>query len=264
MRLFLYFLLLSFTLSSCDLVTAIKKQVKSQKTDESSASEGVSGTNQSKNGRVKYYYENGGLKSVVNYENGVKVGVSHTYYPSGEKQYEIPYKNGMKDGIVKWFYKEGSLYRETSYEKGVKNGLQKFYWGNGVLKAEILYRNNMPAKGLKEYSNKGFLKKQPRIVVETVDLLAQSNEYLVKFRLSDESSKVQFYIGELLDGVYLPQNVKAHLAPINTEKGVGIIRTSIPRGNFIKKTLHVIAVKKTSFKNQLILTTDYNLSVVND
>lgn len=215
------------------------------------------------NGTVKYYYSGGELKSIVHYKDSLKTGISHTFYPSGQKQYEIPYKDGMKEGIVKWFYKSGQIYRETPYKRGKKCGIRKCYWESGALKAEVPLKNDMLGTGLKEFTQSGKLKKIPNIVVEKVVKSSQKGEYVLKFRLSDQSSRVDYYVGKLVEGKYLPKGFHKELRPVQSASGVGTFSFSVPKGSFLHKSITIVADKKTAYSNHLIITKDYTVSVRN-
>ncbi|PKQ63139.1 hypothetical protein BZG02_10275 [Labilibaculum filiforme] len=206
-----------------------------------------------KNGIKKYYFDTGELKSIVEYKDNKKVGVSTTYYKSGEKQYDIPYVDGMKHGLVNWYYKNGKVYRETSYAKGKKNGYQKKFWDKGTLKSELLYKNDLPAIGLKEINNQGKEKSTPFIKVEKIDLIKSQKEYVLKFRLSNARKKVQFYQGKLIDGQFFPADGRGFQA-MQTVAGVGELRISVPKGFTIEKDIHIVAVEKTSYQNDRILS----------
>jgi hypothetical protein len=215
-----------------------------------------------KNGEKKYYYNTGELKSIVNYKNNKKVGVSHTFYPSGEKQYDIPYVDGMKHGKVIWYYKSGKVYRETDYVKGKKTGMQRKYWENGQLKSEMPFKNSLPGKGLREIGNTGKEKKVAYIKVEKIDKLASAGKYILKFRLSNGRKKVKFYAGTLSEGKYFSELGKG-IMEMKTVSGVGEFVFHIPPGFQVIKDFQVIAVESTSYKNKRIISKKVPISVRN-
>jgi hypothetical protein len=240
-----------FLLSSCDLFSkkASKeesgKQIEAVKTSDSKG----------KNGIQKYYFGTGELKSIVHYKDNKKVGMSETFYQSGEKQYDIPYVDGMKQGLVKWYYKDGKVYRETSYLKGKKEGPQKKFWTNGRLKSEMNYHEDMLSLGIKEYAKSGKEKSVPTIKVEKIDLLKTSQEYVLRFKLSNGRKNVQFYQGELIDGKFFPAKGGRGFAMLKTVGGVGELRMRISKGFVTDKKIPIVAVEKTAYQNDRILTT---------
>ncbi|WP_321317737.1 hypothetical protein [Labilibaculum sp.] len=254
-----------FLITSCDLIVGgvnLIKKVSEKKieTHENKVSEQL--TPKVKNGTKKYYFGTGELKSIVEYKDNKKVGISTTFYKTGEKQYDIPYVDGMKHGVVLWYYKDGKVYRETNYEKGKKNGFQKKFWENGKLKSELLYKNDMLGVGLKEYAKTGKEKSEPYIKVEKIDLLKTKEEYVFKFRLSNGRNKVQFYQGKLIDGKFLPIGTRG-LVELKTTAGVGELRIPISKGFNIEKNIPIVAVEKTTYQNDRILSVMVPVSIRN-
>jgi len=215
------------------------------------------------NGEVRYKFPSGKLKSIVNYKNNRKVGVSYSFYETGEKQYEIPYVDGKKHGIVKWFYKSGKLYRATSYEGGLKHGVQKKYWESGKIKSEMDYIDNMMCSGLKEFTNKGKQKAEPQILVKHVNLISQSSMYHLELSMNKRFSHVEFYIGQLVNGKCLPTKVNSSLSELETKKGKAVFKFSIPKGHSADREIPIVAVVKTSYQNHYVLTTKAKVSLRN-
>jgi hypothetical protein len=251
-----------FILSSCDFI--IEKFSKKDDVVEQSFTIDSSSTDSKLiNGEVRYKFPSGKLKSIVNYKDNKKVGVSHSFYETGEKQYEISYVDGKKHGVVKWFYKSGKLYRATSYKEGLKQGAQKKYWESGKIKSQMDYMDNMMCIGLKEFTNKGKQKAEPQIVIKHVNLLRQTNMYHLELSLNKKFKNVQFYIGELVNGKCLPVKVNAFVSELETKKGKAIFKFSIPRGHSADRDIPIVAVVKTSYQNHYILSTKTNVSVRN-
>jgi hypothetical protein len=215
------------------------------------------------NGKVRYKFTSGKLKSIVNYKDNKKVGTSHTYYETGEKQYEIPYVNGKKDGLVKFFYKSGRLYRSTTYKEGLKQGLQKKYWEIGKIKSEMRFEKDMMCKGLREITKAGKQKAEPKIIVKHVNLLDQSGMYHLELSMNKKYKYVQFYIGDLLNGKCLPVKVRSHLSGLETKKGKATFAFSVPKGRHINRDIPIVAVVKTLYQNHYILSVKTNVSIRN-
>ncbi|WP_320019587.1 hypothetical protein [Labilibaculum manganireducens] len=245
-------------LNSCDLLSGKSKEQADSKMIETKDTVKLN----VKNGIKKYYFGTGELKSFVEYKDNKKVGVSETFYKTGEKQYDIPYVDGMKHGVVLWYYKDGKVYRETNYVKGKKNGFQKKFWENGKLKSELLYKNDMLGVGLKEYAKTGKEKSEPYIKVEKIDLLKTKEEYVLKFRLSNGRNKVQFYQGKLIDGKFFPIGTRG-LAELKTIAGVGELRIPISKGFNIEKNISIVAVEKTTYQNDRLLSIIVPVSIRN-
>jgi len=251
-----------FILSSCDFILE-KFSQKDVTVEQSFTVDSSSTDSKNINGEVRYKYPSGKLKSIVNYKDNKKVGISMTFYESGEKQYEIPYVDGKKHGEVKWFYKSGRLYRSTPYENGVKQGSQKKYWENGKIKSEMDFENDMMCMGLKEFTNTGKQKTEPQIRVKHVNRLRESSMYHLELSLDKKFSDVQFYIGSLINGKSLPVKVNSYMSELETKKAKAVFKFSIPKGGSINREIPIVAVVKTSYQNYYILKTKANVSVRN-
>lgn len=78
------------------------------------------------------------------------------YYQNGQVRSEHPMLNGNPYGTVKYFYLNGRLESELKiYNKSGKM-IQKHYYKNGILKLNIVYKNNLPYI-LKSYDSLGSL-----------------------------------------------------------------------------------------------------------
>ncbi|MRT92669.1 toxin-antitoxin system YwqK family antitoxin [Ancylomarina sp. 16SWW S1-10-2] len=259
---FILILISVFVLSSCDFIR--DKFSSKEKVDDKSEIVDLSSSDKNLlNGKVRYKFPSGKLKSIVNYKDNIKVGISHVYYESGEKQYEIPYVNGKKDGLVKWFYKSGKLYRSTSYKKGLKHGLQKKYWESGKIKSKMLFESNMMCTGLEEITKTGKVKAEPKIIVNHVNLLNKSNEYRLELSLDKKYRSVEFYIGKLLDDKCLPVKASSYLSGLETKKGKATFVINVPSGSRLSREIPIVAVAKTSYQNYYVLNTVVNVSVRN-
>ncbi|MCZ4694797.1 hypothetical protein DWB61_12255 [Ancylomarina euxinus] len=255
-------LLLIFLLSSCDFIVE-KFSKKNDVVEQSFSIDSSSTDSKSINGEVRYKFPSGKLKSIVNYKDNKKIGISHSFYETGEKQYEIPYVDGKKHGEVKWFYKSGKLYRSTSYIAGAKHGPQRKYWEDGKIKSEMNYMDNMMCAGLKEFTNIGKQKEEPQIKVKHVNLLRDSDMYHLELSLNMKFKNVQFYIGELLNGKSLPVKVNSFMSELETKKGKAIFKFSIPKGRNANRDIPIVAVVKTAYQNYYILSTKTNVNVRN-
>lgn len=215
-----------------------------------------------KNGVKKYKYDNGNVKSIVTYKDGKKVGMSNTFYKSGEKQYDIPYQDGKKHGKVIWYYKSGKVYRETDYKLGKKDGYQRKYWESGKLKSEMIFKNGMLSTGLKEITSSNKIKSTPKIVVDKINRISATEEYILRFRLSNDRKKVSYYIGELIDGKYFPEKGRGYME-LDSKSGVAELTFNISKGAQLIKDIHVIAVESTPYQNKRILSVSVPISVRN-
>lgn len=214
-----------------------------------------------RHGPTKNYNTEGQLLSVVSYVNNVKEGTVTNYYvPSGNVSSTFEYIEGIKQGDEIWFYESGKEYRVTPYVDGKMNGIQKFYYESEQLMAEVPYKNNYPGKGLKEYREDGSLiEDYPTIIVTKEDHLATANSVLLKFTLSNKSTDVKFYRGNLDEGIYLTEE----LAEMATQGGMTQISFNLPRGARVDQRVWVAARFESRFGNPCIINTSYNLQIFN-
>ena len=246
-------------LNSCDFITSKSKELKNSKVVVAEKTT----VSKVKNGKKKYHFATGELKSIVEYKDNKKIGVSETFYKTGEKQYSIPYLDGMKHGVVKWYYKDGNVYRETNYKRGKKDGSQKKFWENGKLKSELFYKRNLLSVGLKEISKSGKEKLTPYIKVEKINLMKTKEEYVLRFRLSNGRKNVKFYQGKLIEGKFFPEKGGRGFKELETKSGVGELRMAVSKGSNIDKQIPIIAMESTAYQNKRVLSIIVPVSIRN-
>ena len=73
-----------------------------------------------------WFYEDGSVKAICRYENGVLHGISIHYYENGNIKLKETYKNGLLEGLTKIYNEEGKVIKEEYYTEGelIK---EKFY-----------------------------------------------------------------------------------------------------------------------------------------
>lgn len=92
-------------------------------------------------GNYVSYYENGQIKSDVNYREGVLTGNFKYFHPNGKISKEGTYFAGKEDGLVKCYFENGELKRSTDFNFGKKDGLEKIFNEKGELTYEIEYKD---------------------------------------------------------------------------------------------------------------------------
>ena len=181
-----------------------------------------------KHGIQKRFYRHGSLYSAIPYDHGMKVGTAYTYYPAAE---------GVKP--VVW--------KEQSYKKNVLNGACKRYHKDGILQAEYEYKNGNPAIGLKEYSQSGKAIKQLTLILSAN---RTATGYYVTARLSNNTKKVDFFIGKSVEGKYLPDGLKG----LQVKNGLGEIIVDAS-----KKKVTITAVYMSRYRNRCLVSKTINL-----
>lgn len=182
----------------------------------------------------------------------IKHGIQKRYYLHGSLYSEIPYVAGEKQGTAFTYYQaaldsEPQVWKEQSYEKNELNGTCKRYHRDGTLQAEYDYKNGLRAVGLREYSESGKEIEQPKLFL-TKHRVATG--YLIEARLSDDVDNLDFFIGELTEGKYLPKKMKA----LQTRNDVGEIVVSQTSG-----TVTITAEYSTRYRNRGVVSKSVEL-----
>ena len=211
-------------------------------------------------GEYTRYAKSGKVLSVMNFKNRKLEGRAVKFYKDGiTKRSELNYSVGRLEGIQKRFYKSGALYKEEMYVGGKRNGITKKYREGGNLMSEAMFRDGFAGTDLKEYLTNGKLKKiYPVIVIEEEDNLAKNGTYKVKVFLSDKSQKVEFYLGELDDGMYLNDNM---LRQYTEDDGVLIFAIYLEKGEIAVGEYDIIAKVITRLNNVYITTRKHALRI---
>lgn len=187
------------------------------------------------------YHANGKVQNEVPVKEGRRNGEAREYYENGKLAATIEYKDDIKNGWSRWYYPDGILYQEAQYADNKKNGIEKKYHNTGELMAILKWKNGEALPGLKEYQPDGKEVKQPEI-------RAQLKGNQLEVRLSNGSSQVQFYEGLLGDDEFLDP---AKHPVLETVDGVA-------RLPWKGQPVHVIASRKSNFKNPQLLRYSHN------
>ena len=177
----------------------------------------------------------------------IKHGTQKRYYRHGSLYSEIPYVAGKRDGLAITYYPvtvdaKSIVWKEQAYKDDNLEGICKRYHRNGELQAEYEYKNGLPAVGLQEYYQSGNPVKLPELVLNKTRTL---EIFYITARLSDSSKNVDYFIGDLVEGKYLPANLKG----LQVVNGVGEILVSLTT-----KQVTITAVKFTKYKNRYIVS----------
>ncbi len=185
----------------------------------------------------------------ITYKNGVRQGLMKTFYMSGKLRQTFWYEKGLRQDSSRWYFEEGQLFRTTPYKNDTIDGIQKQYFRTGQLKDEIGYKKGLRTTYFKEYSKDGKLVTgYPKLDVQTKDNYKTNGTFIVTLKLSDNSTKVKFFRGDISSEVF----DSAHCKRINAIKGVGSLvlkKTGKPQS----QSLGVIAEVLTLYGNNLLI-----------
>jgi len=87
-------------------------------------------------GVIKWYHENGKLKSEEDYKEGKKDGKWKELFENGNVKETGSYENGQKEGIWKSYYTNGKLKHEGKYVFDRKVDIWKTNYYDGTLENE--------------------------------------------------------------------------------------------------------------------------------
>jgi antitoxin component YwqK of YwqJK toxin-antitoxin module len=210
------------TKSEVDSIEIIKKPFKNSPNVIEFEIPVFKGTN-TRHGVQKRYYQHGSLYSRIPYINGKREGIAYTYYPA------------LKGT-------EPEVWKEQPYINDTLNGMCRRYFKDGTLQAEYEYKCGLPAIDLKEFNEYGKPAKLPELVLSKNKA---GKDFLISVRLSNNSKNVNYFIGNLIDGKYLPEGLKG----LQVRDGVGEIL--VPAGT---KSITITAVYLTSYQNRYIVS----------
>jgi len=217
---------------------------------------------QKKDGIIKSYRKNGTLFSEVTMKNGVRNGMSRNFFANEKVSIEANYKDDKKDGLYRQFYENGTLMKEIEYKENQIDGLSKKFRDDGKPAWQARFSNDSPCSDLVEYYLNGTKKTEyPTIVMESIDRLKDLGEFTLNIRLSDGSTTVTFYEGQLTATGCL--DISKCREIYTPKKGKCSLEYHLVPGAFVMEELHLIAVVKTAQSNTYITTTSYNLSISN-
>ncbi|WP_370086480.1 toxin-antitoxin system YwqK family antitoxin [Ekhidna sp.] len=159
-----------------------------------------------KHGEVRQYTKDQRLKTVVNYNQGIKHGTSYLYHDDGETVLlAMPYVNGKREGVSEKFYENGNLYASTSYMNDKLHGPRKLFYSNSQSKAVINYGYGHVGIGTVEYLINGEEK-------EAITITTQKEGSKIWLDTSSPCKDTQFYIGSLIEDTFLnpvDKNIKS-------------------------------------------------------
>ena len=103
----------------------------------------------------KYYYPDGKINRITNYDKGVKNGRSVSYNKNGNLVSDVNYKNGKFFDTVKFYYPNGQLNFKEYYDaNSFEQGEFKLWYKSGKLSQYgIMHNGKLVGKWMKYYEN---------------------------------------------------------------------------------------------------------------
>jgi hypothetical protein len=191
---------------------------------------------------IKQYMSGQLLVKEVTFKNGVREGLMKSFYQNGKLRQTFWYGNGLRQDSAKWYYEEGEVFRSTPYKNDTIDGTQKQYYRNGRLKARLSYKKGLRTLFLEEFTQDGTLVTgYPGLVVNIRDEYRSNGVYRISLALSDKSTKVKYYRGDLSDGVF----DTARCREIKTIKGIGNLelrKTGSPKSGYVGVIAEILTI----------------------
>lgn len=197
---------------------------------------------------IKQYMSGKYLIKEITFKNGVREGLMKSFYQTGEVRQTFMYRNDLREDSSIWYYQEGQLFRTTPYKRDTIDGIQKQYYRTGRLKAKLGYSKGLRTTFFQEFTAEGKLVGgYPSLVVNTTDNYKTKGIFRISLELSNKSTNVRFWSGDLANGLFDTTRCKK----INTIKGIGIIdlkKTGSKKSSYVG----VIAEILTNFGNNYL------------
>jgi uncharacterized protein len=106
-------------------------------------------------GEWKWFYNDGTLKELTRYENGLRQGVSELYHPNGKVQYKFSYKEDEMEGEFTGYKLHGGINETATMKAGKLDGPAKLYFADGTIRAELEYKLGKMNGELRQYTIDG-------------------------------------------------------------------------------------------------------------
>ncbi len=88
---------------------------------------------------VVTYFDNGNIKSVIHYKNGVRDGIAKFYWENGNIKQELSYFNGKVNGLVRNYDENGVLRELYNIENGKREGPTSYFDSTGTYIKDVFY-----------------------------------------------------------------------------------------------------------------------------
>lgn len=200
-----------------------------------------------KHGEVKQYTKDQRLKTIVNYNQGIKHGTSYLYHDDGETVLlAMPYINGKREGISEKFYENGNLYASTSYKNDKLHGPRKLFYSNNEPKAIINYGYGHVGIGTIEYLIGGEEK-------EAITIVTEREGSRIWLDTSSPCKNPRFYIGSLIEDTFLDP-VSKNIKSLMRENNRYYVDTEVFTPSYLKYQ-DIVCSCESSQGNPIVLNT---------
>jgi len=120
-------------------------------------------------GKWESYYEDGTIKEISNFSDGLRNGEIIIFYPNGMKELEYKEVNDKVEGELRVYYPSGQLKKTIPYSDNLKSGPFKVYYNSGGIKEEGTYTTNKLNGLYKQYYETGELLEEASLINDYYD-----------------------------------------------------------------------------------------------
>jgi hypothetical protein len=167
---------------------------------------------------IRQYMSDRLLVKEVTFKNGVRQGLMKSFYQTGEVRQTFSYKNGLREDSSIWYFLEGQKFRATPYKRDTIDGVQVQYYRTGRVRAKLGYSKGMRTTFFQEFTPEGkIVGGYPTIIANTKDDYKSQGIFKVMLSLSDKSTGVRYWRGDMSNGVFDTTLCKR----IKSLKGIG-------------------------------------------
>jgi len=138
------------------------------------------------------YHNNGQIENEMNYKNGKANGLWRGYYKTGEIKVEFYCEDGKFHGDMVGYYKNGQPAEKSKYNKDLLNGNSILYFKDGTIKSLGEYKNDIRYGKWVDYFENG----QPWVEVAYYD----TTGYVIIVNSWDRNGKLTLKSG---NGLYI-------------------------------------------------------------
>lgn len=173
-------------------------------------------------GTFKYYHENGKLKSVTDFIQGVHKVKTTIYYDNGHKASEGSYIDQQKDGVWNYYNQNDILVKVEGYNAGSRHGLWKTYSPeDGVLLEECEFANGLRNGSYKTYYTNG------KISLDETYLNGKTNGKSTAYYPNGNISVTGNYLKGWRDGEWHQYDVNGKIRNTTVYKGKQLVNTYV-------------------------------------
>lgn len=182
-------------------------------------------------------------------------GLTTYYFENGKIKSEVNFKNGVKHGEVKTYFESGELYSIENFKNGALHGKKQKFTTTGVLMYEAYYSNGVHSKNTKLFDYQGKKITTPKLKFSHQDLRLQNGTVVIKIEVEPKKG-VRKSVFHLTTKLPNGENLNAE---INVKKGVGYHTLYIsPRQQYISK-IYITARCRMKSGEYVGVIDNYNL-----